>query len=303
MNDKKHDRSGGVVGPLILIALGVVFLLNNLGIVSWSVWGILLRLWPVLLIAAGLDLILGRRSVWGSLLALLLTFAMLGAALWLSQTGASSARAARTEEIVQPLDDAQQAELAIDPGVGRLDVGAAADSPNLIEGTVDLARQERLTQDVTVREQEVSFTLRTQGTSFGPFTTGWAATRLWDLKLSPRIPLHLKANLGVGEMDLDLSELTLEALDVELGIGQTVISLPPEGRFTARVEGAIGQTIVVVPEALAARVRWDTGITGRQVPEDYRCEEVVCTSPGYDAADDRVDLEVSQAIGNLVIRH
>lgn len=303
MDEGKRQRRGGLIGPLILIGLGVVFLLNNLGIVSWSVWGMLLRLWPVLLIAAGLDLILGRHSVWGSLAALLLTVAVLGAALWLSQTGPGPARAARTEEIAQPLGDVQQAQLTVEPGVGRLHVGAAIDSPNVIEGTVDLARQEELTQDFTVQEQGAVFTLSTQRTSFGPFTTGWPATRLWDLQLSPRVPWHVQASLGVGEMDLDLSGVTLDDLDVDLGIGQTVVSLPPEGRFTARVEGAIGQTVIVIPEELAAQVRWDTGITGRQMPEEYRCEEEVCTSPGYEGADDRVDLEVSQAIGNLVIRH
>jgi hypothetical protein len=236
-------------------------------------------------------------------LALVLTLAVLGAALWLSQTGAGAAHAARTKEIGQPLGDVQQAELTIAPGVGRLDVGVAVDSPYLVEGSVDLARQEELTQDFAVREQVAAFNLGTQSTSFGPFTTGWAAARLWDLRLSPRVPLQINADLGVGEMNLDLSELTLEDLSVELGIGQTVVTLPPEGRFTARVEGAIGQTIVVIPEELAARVRWDTGITGRQLPEDYRCQDEVCTSRGYEAADNRVDLQVNQAIGNVVIRH
>ena len=63
-------RRGGLVGPIILITLGVVFLMNNLGVLDWSVWVVIFRLWPVLLVAAGLDLLLGRRSVWGSLLAL-----------------------------------------------------------------------------------------------------------------------------------------------------------------------------------------------------------------------------------------
>jgi hypothetical protein len=104
-------------------------------------------------------------------------------------------------------------------------------------------------------------------------------------------------------MALDLSELTLDRLDVELGLGQTVVTLPGEGRFEARIEGAIGQTVVVIPEGLAARMELDTGITGRQMPDGYRCADDVCTSPDYETADHRVELEVSQAIGNLVIRH
>jgi hypothetical protein len=288
---------------MILIGLGIVFLLNNLGILSWSIWETLLRLWPVLLVAAGLDLILGRRSIWGSLIALALTFAVLGAALWVSGTRAGSAQAPHSEEIAQPLGEVNQAQLTIDPGVGRLRIEAASDSPNLVEGTVGLARGEQLAQDFAVQGQRATFTLRTEQTSFGPFTTGWAGQRLWDLQVSPKVPLRLGADLGLGEMDLDLSELMVEELDVALGLGQTSVTLPEEGRFVARIEGAIGQTIVVIPEGLAARMRLDTGITGRQVPDDYRCADDVCTSPEYETADHRVDLDLSQAIGSLVIRH
>ncbi len=303
MNGKRDFRRGGLVGPVILIGLGVVFLLNNLGILSWSIWGVILRLWPILLVAAGLDLILGRRSIWGSLLALALTFAVLGAALWLSGAGAISAQSPRSEEIVQPLGDVDQAELTIDPGIGGLHIEAASDSANLVEGTVDLASQEELAQDLTVQGQGATFTLRTERTSFGPFVAGSIGQRLWDLQVSPRVSLRLEADLGVGEMDLDLSDLMLESLDVELGIGQTIVTLPAEGRFTARIDGAIGQTVVVIPDGLAARVRLDTGITDRQVPADYGCADDGCSSPDYETADHRVDLDVSQAIGSLVIRH
>jgi hypothetical protein len=237
------------------------------------------------------------------LLALVLTFAVLGAALWLSGTGAGSGQAPRSEEIAQPLGEVEQAELTIDPGIGRLHIGAAADSPNLVEGSVDMAQREQLVQDFTVQGQRAGFTLRTQSTSFGPFATGWAGQRLWDLRLSPRVPLRLDASLGLGEMDLDFSGLTLEHLDVELGLGQAIIALPEEGQVEARIEGAMGQTIVVIPEGMAARVRLDTGIAGRQLPDDYRCVDDVCTSADYETADHQVDVEVSQAIGNLVIRH
>jgi hypothetical protein len=290
-----------VVGPVILIGLGIVFLLNNLGVLSWSIWATFLRLWPILLVAAGLDLILGRRSIWGALLALALTFAVLGVALWLSSTEIGLGQRMRSEEIVQPLGEADRAELTIDPGIGTLDIEVASDSTNLVEGAVDLVHREELVRSFTVEGETGIFVLRTQAASFGPFAVGWGGQRLWDLRLSPDVPLRLETNLGLGETNVDLTGLTMEGLDVEQGIGQARVTLPEEGRFEARIEGAIGQTVVVIPEALAARVRLDTGISGRQVPDDYRCEEDMCTSPDYETADHRVDLEVGQAIGNVVI--
>lgn len=303
MSERGDRRRGGVVGPVIMIGLGVVFLLNNLGLLSCGIWGALIRLWPILLVAAGLDLILGRRSIWGSLLALVLTFAVLGVALWLSGTGVGLGQQMRSEDIVQGLEGVERAELTIDPGIGALSVRADSDSTNLVEGTIDLARREELDRSYTVDGDTGVFVLRTRAEAFGPFAVGWGGQRSWELRLSPDVPLRLEAELGLGEMTLDLTGLEVEWLDVEQGLGQARITLPEEGRFEARIEGAIGQTIVVIPEGLAARVRLDTGITGRQIPGEYRCEEDVCTSPGYETADDHVDLEVGQAIGSLVIRH
>lgn len=44
---------------LILVALGVLFLLKNLGIISGDIWGIF---WPILLIILGLWIIIGHFS-------------------------------------------------------------------------------------------------------------------------------------------------------------------------------------------------------------------------------------------------
>jgi hypothetical protein len=209
----------------------------------------------------------------------------------------------RSEEIAQSLGDVEEAEIVVDPGVGTLRIEAASDPTSLVEGTVRLARREELTRSFAVEGEAGTYVLRTQTGSFSSFAVGWGGQRLWDLRLSPEVPLHLETNLGLGETTLDLTGLTVDSLNVEQGLGQARIIFPEEGRFEARVDGAIGQTVLVIPEDLAARIRLDTGISGRQVPSDYRCDEDVCTSPDYDTADDRVELEVSQAIGNVAITH
>lgn len=303
MSNRENRRHGGVVGPVILIGLGVIFLLNNLGLLNWSVWEIFFRLWPILLVAVGLDLILGRRSIWGSLLAVVLTFAILGLAVWLASMDIGVARRFRTETVTQPLDQVDQAELILDLALGRLTVHAAPRADNLIEGTVDLVGQETLARTFDAEDGRSKLVLRSESGTSGPFTAAGAWERLWDLQLSPDVPLRLETNVGIGQQEIDLTGLALESLEVEHGIGQSRVTLSAERSFQARISGAIGQTVVVIPEPLAARVLLSTGLSGRQLPPDYHCDEDVCVSPDYDTADHRVDLEVSQAIGNLVITH
>jgi len=285
---------------MILIGLGVVFLLNNLGYLPWSVWATLLRLWPVLLVAAGLDLLIGRRSAWGSLLAGLLALAVLVGSLWFLHTE-TDWRAGQGQEVQQALEGATQAEVFLNPAVGSVRLDALIGSGSLIEGTVQLGRGERLVREYRVEDGTAVFSLGSEGAFVGP--VGWGASSLWDLRLSPEVPLRLEMHLGAGDLDLDLTGLMLDELEINLGVGRTTVVLPDTGEYLAGIDGAIGETVVVVPSGLGLRVRLDTGLVGTQLPDGLDCAEDVCTAPGYFSAAHRVDLEVNQAIGRVVIRH
>lgn len=55
---RKHQH--GVLGGVILLLIGVVFLLNNFGILPWQVWNVIWRFWPLILVVWGFEVIFGR---------------------------------------------------------------------------------------------------------------------------------------------------------------------------------------------------------------------------------------------------
>ncbi len=73
---EKRDDRDGVVGAIFLVFAGLTFLLNNLGLVSWEIWAVLVRYWPILLILAGFQMIIGgyRWSRMAAALAAVLIF-------------------------------------------------------------------------------------------------------------------------------------------------------------------------------------------------------------------------------------
>jgi hypothetical protein len=307
----EQDRRVSLVGPVILIGLGIIFLLNSLGVLAWGVWEVIFRLWPILLIAAGLEIILNRLSIWGSLLALVLTVAIVAGALWLLGPDIGTRRIVAGEEVSQALGGATRAEVVIEPGVGSLHVEALPESAEarevllpssaLVEGVVDVGRGRRVNRHFAVAGGTATFTLRSEGEIIGPFFW-WGDQPRWELGLAPEVPLELDIGFGVGLADVDLTDLTVDDLKLSMGIGRTIVTLPDEGRFQAKIEGAIGETVVVIPAGLAARVQVDTGLSVSDLPDGYQQRDDVYTSPGYASADDRVDLEVSQAIGKITIR-
>lgn len=56
-----HSRS--VVWGLILVIVGFVFLLINTGLVSPSIWQYTLQYWPILLVIAGLQTMMGEGKI------------------------------------------------------------------------------------------------------------------------------------------------------------------------------------------------------------------------------------------------
>lgn len=304
--EERRGYRGGLVWPVILIAAGVVFLLNNLGLLGWGVWDTLFRLWPLLLIAIGLDILIGRRSIWGSAAVAILLLAGLGVAVWLGRSGLQALpwvgeEVVTTETVNQPLEGATRGDVEIVFRTGNLRLHALPEGAGLIEGRVDLGPGEQVSRDFRKAGETAHFVLRSS-VRFRMTRDTWPADKVWDLGLSRDVPLRLKLSAGVGRVMADLTQLNVTDFELEGGVGQATLTLPRRGRLEARVEGGVGEVTILIPQGMAARIRVDGGLGGITVsgPYDRRGDEYV--SPGYSSAEDRVDLQVDGGVGRITIR-
>lgn len=295
---ERERRRGGLVWPVILILIGAVLLLNNLGWASISVWD-LLRLWPVLLIAIGLDLLIGRRSAWGAVVALFVILGLFAGGLWMISSSGPIAEPAR-EQVTQSLQGASRASLEIDFAAGQLRIGSGAAPNQLLEGTVQLHRGERLEQSAQLVNGTLSARLQSQGQWVTPLVVP-AGQPGWELALSPDVPLQLVVNTGVGDASLDLRRLALTDLTSKMGVGRTMVTLPEQGALEAHLSSGVGELVVRVPPALAVRVHPSPGLGTISVPTGYQHSGDVYTSSGYASAQDSIDLWVDNGVGLIRI--
>jgi hypothetical protein len=289
-----------MVGPAILVGLGLVLLLNNLGWLSWEIWPALLRFWPVILIAIGLDLVIGRRSAVGSSIIALATLALLGAAIWWSDVWLGAGTPPTSQAIQQPLNGAQRAEIDIGQGAGTLRLGAQSEPNGLISGTVAQGPRDQVQREYAVSSGVGTFKLHAvrQG-GWGVPTSGDAL--VWDLRANPEIPLRLNLSTGAGTASLDLAQLNVTDLSVSTGVGSTTLKLPLHGVLTARVSGGVGETTITLPAGVAARISASTGLGQVRVQGNFQREGKLYISPNYASAADRVDLEISGGIGSVTV--
>lgn len=325
-------RHRNIVDPVLSIGIGLIFLAANFGLLRWTSWTTVLRLWPVLLIAVGLEIFFGRKSVLLSGLSVLLALSILAAGLWFSGavTGVDGIEIANnslgaellSEQIAQPLNGASQAKVTIDSSVGALYIKSLSNSDNLIEGTVYAGKNETIRQQYEQQDGQASYRLDSNLSVNVPFFNVNKNQYTWDLALNQDTPLDLTLNLGVGESLLDLANLTISDLRISMGVGQATIDLP-SGEYNASIDGGVGQTVVVlpaegnlqinvqggvgeivirVPAGMAVKVHVDRGIAGLTVPSGYTQNNDVYTSPGYADAENSAELYIDQGIGNIAIR-
>jgi len=294
----------GVAGPTFLIGVGVLFLLSNFDLITWGAWGLFLRLWPVFIIAIGLDIIVGRRSVFGALIALVLMLAILGGALALIGPGMP---ATAYEIGWTPEETVNRLSAEIKPAVGAMRIDTKRVAPTsgtlLVQGMLYLNKGEEVDETYTVTGGEARISLTTHGPAVYLPTFDIEAREGWQVSLAAATPLDLSAGMGVGQAILDLSAAQLVALDVNLGIGLLEVTLP-EGNYAARLDGGIGQIIVWLPEGADVRIVTDTGLTAVDLPPGFHeDEEDVFTSPGYDEAEQRIELTLDHGIGSVVVQY
>ncbi|MGW8249826.1 MAG: LiaF transmembrane domain-containing protein [Anaerolineales bacterium] len=291
----------GLVASAFMIGVGVIFLLANLGYLNVSVWQMILTLWPILIIAIGFDILIGRRSLLASIAGILVIIAILLGSLWLFGATISGGAALTGEQFEQALNGATRASVSFEVGAGDVQLGTENQPDTLLTGSVPSGSYDRVQISYTVSGGNGSFVLRDTGTQgFMPF--GSLQSTRWQLLLSESVPIELQMSLGAGNLDADLRSSELESLMVNTAVGNTQVVLPQAGRLDAQVTGAIGQIVIVVPRGVGVRVNPDTALVSVNVPDGYLSPGDVYESPNYDSADNRIDLSVDLAIGNVVIR-
>jgi hypothetical protein len=272
VEERKRYGYRSLFWPVVLIGIGVVWLLGNLGLISWENVVVLFRLWPLLLIVIGLDLLVGRRSPWiGALIGLLAIAAVVGLMVFGPELGLAGDMEVKTDRFTEPIGGATSAAVTLGLSSDPATVTALADSDDLIDA--DLTYTGAI--DFVVggdREKTVRLT-RARGAQIVFSDWGWLVQEdlHWDIGLTPNLPIHLTIDASSGDALLDLSQLRLTGLDLDVSSGDINLDLPAtEQPFDIRVDGSSGDLDIDIPDGAAAGLDIDvsSGEVSIQIGDD-----------------------------------
>lgn len=299
-DSKRHSQS--LFAPLVLIAAGVLFLLDNLDLIPPLDWSSLLRFWPLLLIFLGLNLLVVqfRRPI-GTFLSLLVGLAAIATFGYLLLAGAPEQVAGRDLSgpdaqafaVSIPADGVDEAEIRLNLTNYASSVSASGGEA-LVSGTIWTTGEPVIESEVDQGAAEVTLGERTSASSFfNPF--GWVGSdepREWAFVLNHDIPTDLRVDVGNGSLDADLVGMTLARLEIEGGNGSASailpagsyevsvegdngslrLTLPDDGRQRIELDGGNGSARVYLPDGVQARIEFDEG--NGSVSADERFEQV-----------------------------
>ncbi len=297
-------RKPNLISPIILIAIGVLFLLNNFGLLPWGVWELVWRFWPLVLILVGLEILIGwSRS--GIAIALVLSLGLLlilGCLLAAIYWGYPE-RGIERESMVQEMGDVEEAAIEIELAAGDLIIGSLTDSPNLMEGWYRY-RGDGLGVSKTFEVLDGKGRLRLESRR-GAFSWPFRGPGdRWDIALTPQIPLALSIETGIGGAALDLRDLQVMSLDLNVGVGSVNVVFPASAGLTiAMVDGGVGDLTLEIPSNVAAMIKVDLGIGSLDIDEGrFPKSGDRYISSDFATAENRLELEVDGGIGRISVR-
>lgn len=329
---KKHYRS--FFWPIVMLGAGVIWLLTNLDYIpSENLWG-LFRLWPALLILAGIDIMFSRRlAILGALLGIGLIAVVIAFLLFGENLGVDTAPTIKTETFSSEMGEAQSAKVTLDLPTQESDIHTLVDSDLLFWAEIDHIGEIKFKAS---GDQTKTIELGQIGIEdwHNLFMTGLQSEELtWNIGLSPDLPIELNVDASTGSTDLDLSGLDLESLDYDASTGSTTILLPEstegyetrldastgamtvflpaDSNLTLHLDGSTGKVTFNAPENAAIRIEVESGGTGDlKLPEGFSKisglddrDEGVYETAGYDQAEYQILILIDDiGTGNIVVK-
>jgi hypothetical protein len=299
-------RNRGLLFPLILIAIGIIVLLTNTGVLSPQTLERLGDLWPLLLIILGLQLILNhtlpRRQA--TLIGLGATAIIVVAAVAYAALAPAAPFGTQRFDSSERLGGLSAASLDLNYGAASIDINAGGLGDSLYQARVDYPGGEN-PPTISLDRETGSLQIR-ESSTFSPFHLFSGRRRHVQLTLTDQVPWSIQIGGGAASLRLDLRHAQLRKLEISGGANQLNAQLPsPKGTVVISVSGGANNVTMVAPAESQWRVAVSGGVSAVTINGtssgnlggDFQQQ-----SPGYGSATDRFDIEISGGASHIDFR-
>ena len=295
--------------PVVLIGIGSVALLFNLGWLNWDEVGRLYRLWPLLLIALGIGIMFRGRlparvaNLFGAVLLVLVVIAVGGAVASIPSAFTNSTFPVVTTHAAAPAGEVSAPHLNLSAGAAQITVRGGSTGGDLYRATFQSPTDEK--PDVTLDTATGAVNVNLPGRSGFQWGTE-NDHRSVDLVLDDQLPWAIGLNSGASQTSLDLSALKVSSVTVKSGASSVKMTLPkPTGTVPISVSGGATHLTIERPAGTPIRVTSSGGATSLDVDGQHFAglfnSGQNFVSPAYSSATDRYDITIESGASSIQI--
>jgi hypothetical protein len=312
MADGQSPRRTSLVLPVVLIAIGAMFLYANWR-PAFDPWPILRTYWPLILVFVGLgkmwDVTRARQNPEGTSrsggVSLGATFGALAFVLVLiilfwhgraftrdyRRSSVDSQHLARTVD----LQGAKSVDVSLQTSSGEFNIGSG--SGHLLDADFsfsDSYETPHVDYNVENGVGHLSISQDNPGAHFG------RSHNQWNLHLSKEVPMELKIEMGAGRGQLRLRDMPVTRLEMKMGAGQADLDLTGDRKndLIADLQGGVGQVTVRLPRKVGVVVHASGGI-GAVDAHGLRHDDGEYTNEAYGKTPATIRLTVQGGIGQI----
>ena len=241
---------------IMLILIGLVFLAINLGKLSWWIWVDLLNLWPVLLIAIGLELIVKKSKL--QYLGYLSTLLIIGAFAWViydnggfGNDAYGSYPSSRNEATLAYANETT-ANLSLDFSRGRLYFNS--DANYLVRATTQNSRSSvELQRTGTVPACSVTVTTATRHIT--PLTTINSNENHWKCYVHPEVLVNYDLKLDDTDFRFFAQDLKVDTIRIDAEHSDLLVKLGNhQAHSYLNVTGRNSDLDLYIPDSVGIRL-------------------------------------------------
>ncbi len=282
---------------ILFVLIGGLLLLNNLGVLPWWTWPDILSLWPLLLIAIGVEKIFTRSKV--EFIAYLAPVALAVIVVWVAFDGFSTGDFRLLRRC-----DTYRYTIDSDPGVKRIKAVFDLDDTDIdlrdTGGRLFSSRSSgwravpRVEYDLDGDTADLDVSPRIGGLNwFRIDGRRWAGS--WDVALSDKALVDLTCYGDRADMTLNCRGLLLENLIVDSRRGNIRVSLGDMAKTVKiRLEGENADFRITAPEGSGVRVSGAENTAARLLERLGMVEiDGYYMTEGYDTLLPKIEINLS----------
>ena len=280
-----------LIGGIVLIILGILFLLTNLGYISFDVLFGIFDLWPLLFVIAGINILFNKKPIivlitWIIFFVILILYGIF--------CGSINTDADFSTHFAKPAETSY-GKLNLDIGAAKVDIDS--EKENLLKVN---ARGIKLDyNDIYKNNNETAiFNFANKNHNTVIFRTG---NNDYNFKMNEDVIWDLDLNLGAISGTLNLENVATKSVALNMGAGNLNIVLGNKyDKSAIRIDSGASNINIRVPKNAGIKIKSDSSLSKIDIDDlgliksgDYYI------SPNYEKEDVKLEFHISMGVGKV----